>query len=171
MTRFLKIFLIFVVLYHIFVTIIRYWIFGWAYPEIPALFRDTIRLLALALVFTYNYKFIKEYWKKWKRPWITFIILLIFWVWMSYLKWKSFYDIFIGIKYCFIYLFIFLSATWLWFFLEKRKEWWSINVTTKFMTFLKYLLITTLIFWFLRQILKFIWPDLFENRILIVLRF
>jgi len=163
MMKFLKVFLIFVVLYHIFVTIIRYWIFAWAYPELPALFRDTIRLLFIAIIFTYNYKFIKQYRRKWKWPRITFAVLLIFGVWISYIKWKSFYDMFVGIKYCFIYLFVFLSATWLWFFLQKH-EAWSMKHEAKifnFISFIKYLLIWTLIIGFIRQILKFIRPDLF----------
>jgi len=154
MIRFLKPFLIFVVLYHLFVTVIRYGVLGWAYPEIPALGRDAIWLFFFAIILIANFRTIKTYLKTWKRPWITLIIILLFGVGVSLLKGKWIYDIFVGIKYGLLYLFIFLSSTFLGrIFTEKN--------TNKFLKFLKYVLITTLIVWFLRQGLKFIWPDLF----------
>lgn len=154
MIRFLKPFLIFVVLYHIFVTIVWYGILGWAYPQLPALGRDAIWLLFFGIICIANFKILKSYLKTRKRPRITFIIILIFGIGISLLKWKWLYDISVGIKYGLLYLFIFLSATLIGRLFTKEK-------TNTFLKFLKYLLITTLIAGFLRQGLKFIRPDLF----------
>lgn len=154
MLKFLKPFLIFVVMYHIFVTVIWYGVLGWAYPQLPALGRDALWLLFFGSILLYNFKGIKAYLKAWKRPRITFIIIIIFGVGISLLKGKWIYDIFVWIKYGLLYLFIFLSASFIGrLFSEKN--------TNNFLKFLKYVLITTLIAGFLRQGLKFIWPDLF----------
>ncbi len=156
MIRFLKIFLIFVVLYHLFVTIVWYGILGWAYPELPALGRDAVWVLFFAILVLYNFKTIKTYLNTRKRPRITLIIILAFGVGISLLKGKSMYDIFVGIKYGLLYLFIFLSATFIWRIFTE-------DTTNKYLKYIKYLLITTLIVWFLRQGLKFIWPNIFFN--------
>lgn len=156
MVRFLKVFFIFVVMYHIFVTVVWYGVLWWAYPQLPALGRDAIWLLFFAIIVIINFKTIKAYLKTRKRPRITLIILLLFGIGISLLKGKWVYDIFVGIKYGLLYLLIFLSSTFIGrLFSEKN--------TNKFLKFLKYLLITTLIAGFLRQGLKFIWPDLFLN--------
>lgn len=163
MIRFLKPFLIFIVMYHMFVTVVGYGILGWAYPQLPALGRDIIWLIFFAIILLYNYRIITSYLRTRKRPRITFIIIIVFWIGMSLMKEKSVYDIFVGIKYGLLYLFIFLSATFIWYVWNK-KEYWIISHKTniwKLLKFLKYFLMTTLIVWFLRQWLKFIWPDFF----------
>lgn len=154
MIRFLKPFLIFVVMYHIFVTVIWYGILGWSYPQLPALGRDALWSLFFVGILIANIKTITSYLKTWKRPRITFIIIILFGIGISLLKWKWLYDISVGIKYGLLYLYIFLSATFIgWLFTEKN--------TNRFLTFLKYVLGITLIAGFLRQGLKFIRPDLF----------
>jgi len=156
MMNFIKPFLIFVVLYHLFVTIIGYGVVWWAYPQVPALGRDALWVIFFVIIALYNFKTITTYLKTRKRPWISLIILLLFGTGMSLLKDKSFYDIFVGIKYGLLYLFIFLSATFVGHIRNKKDS----NIST-FLNFLKYLLITTLLIWFLRQGLKFIRPDFF----------
>lgn len=173
MIKFLKVFLIFVVLYHIFVTVIGYGVLGWAYPQLPALGRDAIWLLFFVIISLANFRTLKIYLKTWKRPRITFIIIILFGVGISLLKGKWMYDIFVGIKYGLLYLFIFLSATFIGHIRNKKDSnyspltkgdaegrgiWYGVQ---KILNFLKYLLITTLIVWFLRQGLKFIRPDFF----------
>lgn len=154
MIRFLKAFLIFVVMYHIFVTVIGYGVLAGAYPQLPALGRDALWSLFFVGIAIANFKAITSYLKTRKRPRITFIIIIIFGIGISLLKWKWLYDISVGIKYGLLYLYIFLSATFIgWLFTEKN--------TNRFLIFLKYLLGTTIIAGFLRQGLKFIWPDLF----------
>lgn len=156
MLNFIKPFLLFVVIYHIFVTIVWYGILGWAYPQLPALGRDVIWLLFFIVICMANFKALKSYLKIRKRPRITLIILISFGVGISLLKGKWTYDIFIGIKYGLLYLLIFLSSTFIGrLFTEKS--------TNNFLKFLKYFLITTLITGFLRQGFKFIRPDFFLN--------
>jgi len=160
MIRFLKWFLIFIILYHVLITIIQYGIFGWAHPDAPAILRDAVWFLfILWTIITYS-KHLKSYLKARKRPWITFIILIVFSVGISYLKGKNISDMLVGIKYGFLYLPIFLSATFLGHVRSRAEklEGWKME---KFWSFVKYFLITTLIIWFLRQIAKFIRPDFF----------
>lgn len=159
MINFVKPFLIFVVMYHLFVTIIRYGILGWAEPQLPALGRDAIRLIFFGIICIANFKILKAYLKTRKRPRITFIVIILFGVGISLLKDKSRYDIFVGIKYGLLYLFIFLSATFIGRIFSKIRNW-KLKIEN-FLKFLKYLLIITLLAWFLRQGLKFLRPDLF----------
>ncbi len=169
MMKFLKTFLVFVVLYHIFVTVIGYGILWWAYPQLPALGRDAIRLLFFGIMLIINFKEIKEYLKTWKWPRIMFIIIIGFGVGISLIKGKGMYDIFVGIKYGLLYLFIFLSSTYIGYIWNKKdskmlnssQSYTGKSCILKYISFLKYLLIATLIGWFLRQGLKFIRPDLF----------
>ncbi len=163
MVKFLKPFLIFIVMYHLFVTIIQYGIAWWAYPELPALGRDGLWLLFFVIIAIANFSTIKSYLRTWKRPRMTLIFIMIFGVAISFAKGKSIFDMFVGIKYGLLYLFIFLSSTCIGYIWSAKKSWIvhhesSIN---KFLKFLKYLLIFTMVGWFLRQGLKFIWPDLF----------
>ncbi len=156
MIGFLRPFLIFIVMYHILVTVIWYGALWWAYPQLPALGRDGIRVVFFALVLIYNAKALKTYLKTWKWPWITLIMLLMFGVEISLFKGKAIYDIFVGVKYGLMYLFIFLSATLIgWIFTE--------HTTNRFLKFLKYTLIITVIAGFIRQGLKCIRPDLFMS--------
>ena len=163
MLRFLKIFLVFIVLYHLLVTIIWYGIFGWTFPQLPALLRDFVWMIFFVIIAIYNSKTLIAYLKTWKRPRITFIGILIFGVGISFIRDKSVYDIFVGIKYGLLYIFIFLSATYIWY-LWSKKDSKGINsefYIMHFLNFLKYLLIITVIGWFIRQWLKFIRPDIF----------
>ncbi|MFA6256341.1 MAG: hypothetical protein WC606_04095 [Candidatus Absconditabacterales bacterium] len=89
MIKFLKVFLIFVVLYHIFVTVIGYGVLGGAYPQLPALGRDAIWLLFFVIISLANFRTLKIYLKTWKRPRITFIIIILFGVGISLLKGKG----------------------------------------------------------------------------------
>ena len=169
MIKFLKPFLIFVVLYHLFVTIIWYGVLWWAYPQLPALGRDALWLLFFGILCLANFKTLIKYLKTRKRPRITFIIILLFGVSVSLRKWKSIFDIFVGIKYGLLYLFIFLSATFIGYIRNKKNSEIFNSPPSRtsqfsilnFIKFLKYLLIITFLVWFLRQGLKFIRPGFF----------
>ncbi len=156
MIRFLKAFLIFVVLYHIVVTVIGYGALHGAYPQLPALTRDGIWLLFFGIIAAAHITSISAYLRRWKRPRITLIVILIFGVGISLLKGKAPYDIFVGIKYGLLYLFIFLSSTFIGWICSGQQ-------TNRYIGFIKRLLIITIIGWFLRQGLKFIRPDLFMH--------
>lgn len=159
MSRFIKAFLIVIVLYHILITVVQYGIFGWAHPELPAILRDGIRALFVVCVIILYAKHIKEYLSKRKRPRICLIILVVFSVGVSYLKGKNMSDMLIGIKYGFLYLPIFLSATFIGHIFSKIENG-KLKIEN-FVKRVKYFLITTLIVGFVRQIAKFIIPDLF----------
>lgn len=163
MMKFLKTFLIFVVIYHLFVTIVGYGILWGTYPQLPAIARDAIWVLFFIIISITNFKTRIPYLKTWKRPRISFIGIIIFGIGISLLKGKWIYDISIGIKYGLLYLFIFLSSTGIGYIWNQQKDNTANNKTTiqKFLDFLKYLLITTLVVGFLRQGLKFIRPDFF----------
>ena len=157
--RFLQPFLVAIVMYHLIVTLVWYGIAWWAYPEIPALTRDALWILFLGCVAIAHVKSIKSYLLLRKRQRIALIVLVIFSVSMSIYKDKSIYDMVVGIKYGFLYLFIFFSATFVGHIYSQKAN--GTKSMTRFVQFLKYLLIGTLVGWFLRQWLKFIRPDIF----------
>ncbi len=157
MFKFLKVFLGLMVLYHILVTVVIYWIFGWESPQLPALIRDGIRILFFAIIFLTYRKEWKDYFLKRKRPWILFAILMIRGVLISLWMDKSISDILIWIKYGFFYIFIFLSASFLWF-VSKDK----IKNIQKFGR-IWYLLMSIVLLGFVWQWAKLIWPEFFMN--------
>ncbi|MCX6823094.1 MAG: hypothetical protein NTX91_03835 [candidate division SR1 bacterium] len=163
MAKFIKIFLILIVLYHVLITVIQYGIFGGAHPNLPAILRDGIRFVFVVCIIIFYTKEFGSYLKKRKRPWICLIVLAAFSVGVSYLKGKGISDMLIGIKYGFLYLPIFLSATFLGHIRNNKEK--NLKHTTynmqHFLKRVKYFLITTLIVGFIRQITKFIRPNRF----------
>ena len=163
MQRFLKRFLIFIVAYHLIVTCIGYGLIGGKYPEMRPLLRDAVRLLfIICCAITYR-KSLKGYLRQRKQPRIWFLILIIFSTGMSYVKGKSFYDMFVGIKYGIIYIPIFLSATFLGYVRDKEKSGEKRSDLSSFFLRIKNLLAIVLIGWFIWQIAKFIRPDFFMH--------
>lgn len=161
MTRFIKRFLILIVLYHMLITVVQYGIFGWAYPELPAILRDGIRALFILCGIICYARQLKEYIQKRKRPRICLIILVVFSVGVSYLKGKNISDMLIGIKYGFLYLPIFLSATFIGHILYKKNVERSTFNVQRFLHRVKYFLVVILITGFIWQISKFIRPNRF----------
>lgn len=160
MQIFLRFFLIFIVLYHLFVTLFVYWIMKGQYYEFFSLSKDLLRLVFILTSVIVYFKNIKSYLKTWSRPIILFLVMVVFGVWVSYLQWKASYDIFIWLKYGFLYMFIFLSATWIWHnFAQKKDD----NNIQKLTSFLKNFLSIWLIISIIRQLLKFIFPDIFQT--------
>ena len=167
MQRFIKAFLIIIVLYHMLITVVQYGIFGWAHPELPAILRDGIRALFIVCGILCYTKELKSYFNKRKRPRICLIILVVFSVGVSYLKGKNISDMLIGIKYGFLYLPIFLSATFIWHILNKKSSITSQLSTAKgfnpqqFLQWIKWFLVAIVITGFIWQITKFIRPNRF----------
>lgn len=159
MQIFLKFFLIFIVIYHLFVTLFVYGIMKGQYYEIFSLSKDILRLIFLLISFVVYFKNIKSYFKLWLRPISLFLIMIIFSIWVSYFQWKSSYDMFIWLKYGFLYIFIFLSATWIWHNFAQKDS----NVISKFIPFLRKFLTISLIISIIWQLLKFIFPDFFQT--------
>lgn len=159
MQIFLKAFLIFIVIYHLFVTLFVYGIMKGQYYEIFSLSKDILRLIFLLISFVVYFKNIKSYFKLWIRPISLFLIMIIFSIWVSYFQWKSSYDMFIWLKYGFLYIFIFLSATWIWHNFAQKDN----NIISRFIPFLKQFLTISLIISIIWQLLKFIFPDFFQT--------
>lgn len=155
MLKFLKGFFILILLYHIIVTIVCYGILWWQYPELPSLIRDWLRIWFFTLMFFVYRKDWKNYFGKWKYPWIAFIIMIIWWIVISLWADKSISDMLIWIKYWFFYIFIFLSASFLWFVGKGKLE------KIKSLKNIWYYMVWIVVLWFVRQIAKLIWPDFF----------
>jgi len=155
MLKFLKVFGILLVLYHLIVTIVWYWILWGQYPEIPSLIRDWLRMVFFVSVFFTYRRDWNTYFGKWKYPWIALVIMIIWWIIISLLANKSVSDMLIWIKYWFFYIFIFLSASFLWFVAKDKFE------KIKNLKDIWYFLIWIVVVWFLRQFAKLIWPDFF----------
>lgn len=72
MLKFLKLFLIFVILYHILVTVVCYGIFGGQYQEIFSLARDGIWLAFVVVVIATHRRQCKAFLSTRKYPLIAF---------------------------------------------------------------------------------------------------
>lgn len=161
MFRFLGIFWIFIVFYHLFVTIIIYWFLWGSYAEFPAILRDGIRIVLFLIIFLFNIKYLKKYLLNWKYPWIVFIIMIIWGIVVSLLKDKTLFDMFIWIKYWFFYMLILLTASFIWF-IKKEIDSWKL-VINRNLKIIWYWLIGIMIVWFIWQWAKLLWPDFFMN--------
>ncbi len=125
--------------------------------EIPLLLREGVFLLWILVIFILKRDSLKEYFKKWKRCYLSAGILWIFAFLSSYFFFnKSLYDIFVGFKYCFQWILIFLLSTSIGFFY--RDQFTSKTLSTR----IKWLLAFIVIFWFLWQIMKIVSPSFFE---------
>lgn len=160
MVNFVKVFFIFIVLYHVLVTILCYGIFGWQYQEAISMTRDSIRIIFILAVTVTHIKQGKQFLSTRKYPLIALWALMLFSVGVSKRMGKSRYDIAIGIKYGLRYLIILFTAAYAGYALAytKNKE--------KFMNFLRrfiYGLIIVVIVWFLRQLTKLIIPEFFHR--------
>lgn len=154
--QFLKYFLIIIAAYHIVVTILWYGVdLGISQTNI-SIIRDALWLIFVVLVAIWSDDWIKWYIKKWKKVRILFVVLLLFSVWISYVKWVSLSNMMIGIKYWFYFMVIFLTSTFIWYVWIKKFE-------TKDFSRIQYLLMWILWIWFIWQILKIIKPDLFMS--------
>lgn len=158
MLRFIKSFLIFIILYHILVTVLCYGIFGGQYQEIFSIVRDGIWFVGIVVIALGYRKSLWEYLKVWKYPLIGFWILLIFGIGMSLFHQKEWYDIFVWIKYGFWYLTILLSSSLIGFLLAKYKQSPSLQ---KFLRYVVYGSIFIVVAWFLWQFAKTQFPDFF----------
>lgn len=160
MIKFLKTFLIFIVLYHILVTIICYGIFWWHYQETLSLVRDSIRIIFILAIITTHWKDTMWFIKIWKYPLITLSIVLIFSIGISKQIGKSQYDIWVGIKYGLRYIIIIITAARIGYSLAYTK---SKEHFIKFLRRCLYMLVIIVIIWFLRQIAKLIMPEFFTK--------
>lgn len=167
MIFFFRIFLLVFLLYHILVTLFWFGVFHWSYPQFPALIRDGFWIVFIGIIFFSHLSSLRSYRKQRKKLRFLFLILFIFSLFFSYIQNKSFYDMFVGFKYWFYYIFIFLSATFLWHTFAKstsKKEYIQKEKSLqKFLHFFVWTLIITVLFWYIWQGSKLIFPDFFLN--------
>lgn len=161
MLKFIKIFLIAALLYHILVTILCYGFFWEQCQQMSALAREGIWLAFILIVMIVHRKDIAGYLKQWKYPWIAFWVLLIFGIGISLWQGKSWGDMIIGIKYGFWFLGIFLTASFVGHVLAKAKE--SEQKMSRFWTRIMYVLLGVVVIGFVRQGAKLIFPDRFMS--------
>ncbi|MDR3168260.1 MAG: hypothetical protein LBU27_00400 [Candidatus Peribacteria bacterium] len=107
-------------MYHVFSTRTVFGLELWS-ASIPALLREGLWCLFLAVLFFVNIKQRKAYRNVWKRSWLSLGAVLLFSVLVSYfVQDKSWNDILIGIKYGFWWLVILLSASGIGFFYHEN---------------------------------------------------
>ncbi len=161
----LRMFLVVFLLYHILVTSLGYGIFDGAFPQLPALIRDWIWILFFWYSLLSSISSFVGYRKRWKMLRIVFFLLLWSSLFFSYIQDKSFYDMFVGFKYGFYYIFLFLSATFIGhslFHLGTKKQVSTIHHTIKkFVDGFVWILVALVGFWFLWQWAKLLFPDFF----------
>ena len=126
-------------------------------PSHPALIREWIWILFLFVTLILWYKKFKPYWKRRKKVWIVFIILILVSVFFSWLKDVSWSNMFIWIKYWFWWMFILLSAS---FFGYVLCEKWQ---KSKLIQILPRVLVRIVLAGFIRQWAKWLRPDFFYS--------
>lgn len=130
------------------------------YYEFFSLSKEILRILYIWISLLVYRKNIRSYLQTRYKPIILSGILVLFGIWASYLHDKSLYDMFIWLKYGYMYILIFLSATRIGYNFHLNT---SKNNIQKFTAFLKPLLYVSIIASLLRQLAKFIIPDVFQN--------
>ena len=155
---FLGFFMILILLYHILVTILWFWVFWWNFPQIPSLLRDWIRIIGFLISSIAFRKYLPGYRKHRKNAWISFLILCLFSATLSRLKDKSFYDMFVWFKYGFQYISFFLMASVLGWIAWKQDISGRIK---RFFSTIPIWLIIIVLFGFAWQGAKLLWPNTF----------
>ena len=151
-----SIFWILNIFYQAISTFFVYWI-HLCEPSYPALIREWIWLLFLFIVLILWYKKFSSYWKRWRKVWIAFIILIVVSVLFSILKDATLSNMFIWIKYGFRWTFILISAS---FFGYVISEKWQ---KSKLIQILPRALVWIVWVWFLWQWVKLLRPDFFYS--------
>ena len=151
-------FLLLVVLYHILITVIWFGIFHGTLPQIPSLLRDGIWIFWFFISTIAFWKLLPGYWKRRKSAWLSFLALCVFSVLISWIKDKSFYDMFVWFKYGFQYISFFLMATVLGWIAGKQH---IADRIKRFFSQIPLWLTIVVGFGFLWQWAKLLWPNLF----------
>lgn len=158
-------FLLLFLLYHVLVTILWFGVFHGSFPQAPALARDGLWMLLVVWYFFASLSSFASYRKQRKKLRYVFFALLGVSVFFSYIQNKTIYDMFIGFKYGFHYLFLFLSATFLGHLLvksdTKKHTIERDEKVSKFLRFFVWTLVIVVAVWFLWQWAKLLFPGFF----------
>ncbi len=158
MWNFIKLFIIFIFLYHVLNTFVIFWIFSWQYQIIFSLSKDLLWIFFVVLIAIFNINYIKEFVLKYYKFLLLIVVYIIFGLLVSLINDKSFFDILIWIKYNAQFLIIFFSASFIWFVIKKK------NLTKKlyeFTDFIFYSLFIIIFVWIIWQLSKFGFKDQF----------
>lgn len=156
MWLFIKVFLVFVFLYHILNTFFVYQL--WINNLFFALSKDLLWIIFVFFCLIRNWKFLRIYFVYFGKYVLIFLFLSFLGILISLINWISFYDIMVGMKYDIFFLFIFLSSVFVWvvlFFLSQKQIIYNI------LNFLKKAIVFTLIVGFCWFGLKLLFPDFF----------
>jgi len=144
-----------IILYHI-ISIITLHIRWYENITILSILRDLWWVLIVAATAIWKYKDIIPFIRQRKYPLLLSSITIISSILLSLMQGTDQYNIFIGIKYGYMFLWILLSALFVWRTLTKEQK-------EKITTIIPKIIITTIIIWLLRQMAKYIRPDFFFN--------
>lgn len=144
-----------VILYHI-ISIITLHIRWYENITILSILRDLWRVAIVIGAATRKYKSILPFVRQRKYPLLLISITLISAVALSLRQEVGLYNIFIGIKYGYMFLRILLSALFIWRTLTQEQKENLSKIIPK-------ILLTTIIAGLLRQMAKYMWPDFFFN--------
>lgn len=158
MLNFIKLFLLFISLYHILNTIIVYWIFNGSYWTIFSLIKDILWILFIIFVAFQNHKLIIEFFIRFKKPIIIFSICIIIGFIVSYINWKWIKDMIIWYKYDLHFALIIISSMFIGLVLNSK---WKENELYDLFEYLFKLIIFIIIFWVIRQTWKLWFKDFY----------
>jgi len=144
-----------IILYHI-ISIVTLHIRWYENITSLSLLRDLWWVAIVSVTALWKYKDILPFVRQRKYPLLISSITIISAIGLSLRQWTQRYNIFIGIKYGYMFLWILLSALFVWRTLSKEQK-------EKITTILPKVLITTIIAGLLRQMAKYIRPDFFFN--------
>lgn len=144
-----------VILYHI-ISIITLHARGYENITTLSLLRDLWWLVVITSTVTWKYKQIIPFVRHWKYSLLISTVTIITAIALSLRQWTELYNIFIGIKYGYMFLWILLSALFVWRTLTKQQK-------EKLTIIIPKIVLTTIIVGLLRQMAKYIWPDFFFN--------
>ena len=160
MFKFLKFFLVFIILYHILITFVVFQLLHGSYHEIISISKDILWILFVLF-------WMIGYWRKtleFIKKFYIYILLVIWfigwWVLISYINNTSIFEIFVWLKYTIYFIIIFILSSYLWFIAYKK------NLTKhllKYYNFLFYLILFAISFWLVRWLAKLGFKDAFLN--------
>jgi len=121
-----------------------------------SILRDLWRVAIVIGSAIWKYKSILPFIRQRKYPLLLSSVTLISAVVLSLRQWVGLYNIFIGIKYGYMFLRILLSALFVWRTLTNEQK-------EKLTIIIPKIVLTTIIIGLFRQIAKYMWPDFFFN--------
>lgn len=152
----LWLFLLWVSLYHVIVTVLVYglWIME---PETIVVIREGVWFVIVMLALLFNYKRIGSYIRATRKIWLIFIVMCAAAVTVSYIQQKTNTDILVWAKYGLQFFVVFLTAT----FLGHVISYYPQRILKGFLHQIFVLLLIVFVLWLVWQGAKMLWPELF----------